>query len=290
VLHVPPKIRSRQINEHDLESVADLLTRGFKIRRREYWRGALAKLTTHPTPPGLPRYGYLLECSGAPVGVVLLIFSSIPKGATVSIRCNVSSWYVEPDFRNQAALLISHALRHKHVTYLNASPAMNTRPIIEAQGFARYSQGQFVAIPALSPKCQAPTVTVTRADRTPEAPFEAAERDLLLHHENYGCLSLWCTTPERAYPFVFMPRRVKGIIPCVQLVYCRDIVELARFARPIGRFLARSGRPFVIVDANGSIPGLVGKYFDGKLPKYFKGPDRPRFGDLAYTESVMFGL
>ena len=36
--------------------------------------------------------------------------------------------------------------------------------------------------------------------------------------------------------------------------------------------------------------GLVGAYLDGKSPKYFKGPQRPSFGDLAYTEAVMFGL
>ena len=61
-------------------------------------------------------------------------------------------------------------------------------------------------------------------------------------------------------------------------------------AGPIGRYLAVRGRPLVIIDSNGPIPGLIGKYVDGKAPKYFKGPDRPHFGDLAYTEAVLFGL
>jgi hypothetical protein len=34
----------------------------------------------------------------------------------------------------------------------------------------------------------------------------------------------------------------------------------------------------------------MGKYFDGVAPKYFKGPTRPRLGDLAYTEAAMFGM
>jgi hypothetical protein len=25
-------------------------------------------------------------------------------------------------------------------------------------------------------------------------------------------------------------------------------------------------------------------------PKYFKGPEKPRLGDLAYTEAAMFGM
>jgi hypothetical protein len=59
---------------------------------------------------------------------------------------------------------------------------------------------------------------------------------------------------------------------------------------PIGRFLPVRGHPLVLIDANGPIPGLVGKYAGAKMPKYFKGPDRPRLGDLAYTETAMFGF
>jgi hypothetical protein len=96
-------------------------------------------------------------------------------------------------------------------------------------------------------------------------------------------------TPTEAHPFVFMPRRIKRVAPCTQLIYCRDIRDFVRFARPLGRYLTARGRPFVIVDANGPIPGLVGKYFRHDEPKYFKGPDQPQSGDLAYTEAVMFG-
>jgi hypothetical protein len=47
-------------------------------------------------------------------------------------------------------MLVSRALRHKDVTYVNVSPAPHTRPIIEAQGFARYCDGIFVAVPMLT--------------------------------------------------------------------------------------------------------------------------------------------
>jgi hypothetical protein len=283
-----PKVRSRQINASDVDGVVDLLTRGFRVRSRDYWRQALEKLASHPTPAELPKFGYLLESDGVPVGVILLIFSSIPATDAVVTRCNVSSWYVEPAFRSQAPLLISQALKHKNVTYVNISPAMHTRPIVEAQGFSRYSNGQFVAVPALSRF--GGEGKVIGIDTTPDAHFEPSELDLLLVHKDYGCLGLWCVTPERAYPFVLMPRRVKGFIPCAQLIYCRDIRDFVRFAQPIGRYLAMRGRPFVIVDSNGPITGLIGTYLDGKSPKYFKGPQQPSFGDLAYTEAVMFGL
>jgi hypothetical protein len=46
----------------------------------------------------------------------------------------------------------------------------------------------------------------------------------------------------------------------------------------------------VIIDANAPIPGLVGGYSRGNMPKYFKGPQRPRLGDLAYTEHAVMGV
>lgn len=285
-----PKVRSRQITDGDIDGVVDLLTRGFQLRSRDYWQHALEKLSSHRTPPGLPKYGYLLQSGGDLVGVILLIFSAIPGVGALRMRCNVSSWYVAPAFRSHASLLISHAIKHKNVTYVNISPAVHTRPIVEAQGFSRYSSGQFVAAPALSMKGRAGAATIVGADQHPDAHFYPSELDLLLAHQELGCLSLWGVTSQEAYPFVFMPRRAKGVIPCVQLIHCRHISDFVRLAGPIGRYLITRGRPLVIIDSNGPIAGLVGKYVDGKAPKYFKGPDRPQFGDLAYTEAVMFGL
>ena len=282
------KVRARQIGDSDVDGVVALLANGFQLRDRKYWQCALAALKDHPTPSGFPKYGYMLECDGAPVGVILLIFSSIPSNGSTMIRCNVSSWYVEPAFRSQASMLIAHAIKHKNVTYVNVSPAMHTRPIIEAQGFSRYSSGQFVTAPLLGQAHRGADVVEVGAE--PDATDDSAERELLLQHKRRGCLGLWCVDGGRAYPFVFMPRRVKGIIPCVQLIYCRDIADFVRLARPLGRELMYRGKPLVIIDSNGPIPGLFGRYVDGKSPKYFKGPNCPTLGDLAFTESVMFGL
>src|SRR6202035_4280305 len=94
-------------------------------------------------------FGYLLENDKIPVGVVLLLFVSFESDEGTKMRCNLSSWYVEPAFRAHGSLLISVALRHKDVTYLNISPAKHTWSIVEAQGLRRYSAGQFLAFAAL---------------------------------------------------------------------------------------------------------------------------------------------
>jgi hypothetical protein len=103
-------------------------------------------------------------------------------------------------------------------------------------------------------------------------------------------VSLWCATAERAYPFVFRPRLAKNFIPYTQLIYCRQIDDFVHFAGPLGRFLALRGKPFVILDAAAAIPCLVGMFRRGSMPKYFKGPHKPRLGDLAYTEYAVMGV
>jgi hypothetical protein len=283
-----PKIRCRQIADGDLDGLADLLKRGFGSRRTHaFWRHALACLRARAVPAEMPRYGYLLENDGVAVGAILLIFATTPGSG--DIRANVSSWYVEPAFRSYAPLLVSQALKLKQITYLNISAVRHTWPILEAQGYHRYGNGVLVALPALR-RAGDRAMRVLAANVEPDAPHEPFERDLLVEHEGYGCIGFWCVTPERAYPFVFRPRVVKSIIPCAQLIYCADVADVVRFAGLIGRYLAWRGRPFVVIDANGPIEGLTGRYFADTMPKFYRGPVRPRLGDLAYTETALFGM
>ncbi len=204
-------------------------------------------------------------------------------------RGNLSSWYVDPDFRAFAPLLVSRALRHKELTFINTSPARHTWPILEAQGFARLCNGVFFAIPLLSGWFGGAKAKVIDGRQKPHVGFDPRDRDVVLEHAAHGCITFWCTTAERAYPFVFRRRFVRGIVPYAQLIYCDDVADFVRFAGPLGRVLALRGAPFVMIDADAPIPELVGWYSD-VMPKYFKGPQRPRLGDLAYTEYGVLGV
>ena len=270
--------------------MASLLTRGFPDRPRDFWLKILLCLTNRPSFDGLPKYGFLLE-SESVVGVILQIFSNRPSNGQNVVRCNVSSWYVEPSFRSYASLLVAKALSLPNVTYLNISPAPNTLPMMKAQGYLQYSKGIFVAAPALQLPSSGKDVKVTEATSSYRpAHAETSDHDLLLDHATYGCISLWCETSDGAYPFVFRPDLVKRIIPSARLVYCRDVGDFVRLAGPVGRFLVLRGRPLVLIDSNGPIHGLIGRYLDGKMPKYFRGATQPCLGDLAYTEIAMFGI
>src|ERR1700730_11005571 len=66
-----PKIRCREIRESDIDAVADLLTRGFVGRARDYWMQGLRRQAAREVPSGYSRFGYMLDHDGTPVGVLV---------------------------------------------------------------------------------------------------------------------------------------------------------------------------------------------------------------------------
>jgi hypothetical protein len=287
------KPRFREILESDLDAIGDLLTRGFVHRSRDYWMRGLHRQGMRPLPEGAPRYGYLLEHQGAPVGCLLLIYSSKVIEREAATCCNVSSWYVDPAFRNYAALFASMTQKRRDITYLNVTPAAATWPILEAQGFVPYCRGLHFSVPILSRSRPGMTVETVTPDTAFIAGLPDADLAMLKRHAEYGCLSLVCRTAEAALPFIFFSlRKRRGIVPlpAMQLGYCRSIADYVKCADAIGRYLLARGKPIVIVDANGAVAGLPGVYSEARGRKYFKGPHRPRLGDLADTELAIYGM
>ena len=164
--------------------------------------------------------------------------------------------------------------RDKDATYINVSAAPHTWPIIEAQGFSRYCDGVFVAVPMLKDLFGGGGRARRRRAREPDGRVSiASEQDILLQ----SCRA-WLHQPvvrrRRSAPTRSFsgPRLVKRAIPCAQLIYCRDIADFVRFAGPIGRYLARRGRPFVIIDSNGAHTGSDRHVPPRQHGEIFQGP------------------
>jgi len=287
-----PQVRCREISEADLDRIAELLARGFYGRSRNYWIQGLRRQAVREVPQGYPRFGYMLDHDGAPVGVLLLIYSLRPCDGELAVHCNLSSWYVDPAFRNYAPMLTSIAQKRREVTYFNISPATWTWPIIEAQGFRPYCKGLFFSFPMLSRRTPDVTTEVVLFDATAVEGLPAADVELLTRHAAYGCLSLVCRRGCEVIPFILMPMRIRrGWIapPAMQLIYCRDVADYVACAGSIGRFLLSRMKFSVLLDANGPIEGLSGFYTERHGRKYAKGPHRPKLADLTDTELVLYG-
>lgn len=280
-------LRCRPVTEADLAAVATLLAEGFPDRTGAYWTRALEVLRTRDAPSGYPRFGLVLEADERCVGVLLQIYARLTENGAPAVRCNLSSWYVQPAYRSYAPLLVSRAIRHKEVVYLNVSPAEHTWPILQAQGYRRYSEGQMAALPLASLRGLGARV---RRYRPGEAGFAPGTAALLDAHAALGLLVLVCRRVGEEAAFAFLPREVKGVGRRVaQLAWCEDTDDFLRFAGPLGRWLLWRGLPLVLLDACAPSPGLIGRFFKDRAPKYFRGACAPRLNDLAYTEAVLFG-
>lgn len=283
----------REIVDGDIAAIAELLTRGFAVRSPDYWMQGLERQRVRDAPEGYPRYGYLLEHDGKPVGVLLQLYTATTFRDETIIRCNVASWYVDAPFRGHAPRLAWAGLRRREVTYLNVTPAVSTWEVVEALGFKCYCKGLLFSLPLLSRGSPANSVEIVSGDERAITGLPEAEQDLLLSHARYGCLSLVVRAENGdAHPFILTPYRLRHgtlPLPAMQMIYCRDVADYARFASAIGRVTLKRGKPVIVVDANGPMDGITGWYTEVRGRKYFRGPTVPQLGDLAETELVLYG-
>lgn len=269
-------LRNRAIEPGDLPALAELLSEGFPARTSDTWLSILTLLDEQSRDSHKLPIGFVLASGDGPVGVLLTIRS--PDG----LRCSLSSWYVKEDYRRFATMLVSMAVKDRSITYLNISSERHTRPIIEAQGFRRYADGLVLAVPMLG-------LGRARVSNAAPATADAAEKAMAEAHARLRCVVLWVSHDGRAHPYVFARRRIANRLPAAQVIYCPPDVDWRKVAGPIGRALLRRGLFCLLLDAAGPIAGLPGRFMAGRMPKFARGPDVPRLGDLAWTEAAVFG-
>jgi hypothetical protein len=285
-----PNVRCREIVASDYDELLAVLLKGFPEWSREHCVRAIERLAGHTSPPGFPKYGYVLVADGTIVGVVLTIISSMTVNGQDRVRINVANWYVDPAYRGFATMLTSPLRAYKKATHLNVSPAPHTWVMLEALGYRRFCTGGFFALAALSGRSVTAAVRRVTTEVAPAADLSPSEAELLRAHAALGCICVLCEWENQRYPFVFLPTNIrwKGVpVPYAQLIYCRDFEAYVQLAGPLGRYLLRHGLPLVLSDANGPVPGLIGRYVNWGV-KFARGPFPPHLGDLSYTERVMF--
>ena len=243
-----PDVRCRLIEETISRPSIDCLRRGFPYRRRAYWVRAMARMAERPAIEGFPRYGYLLEAAGGVVGVILVIYSRHADAAGAGVRCNLSSWCVDKDFRGYA--LVLHAdggqARGRDLRqYFARRPyaARRSRRSVSSDfATARSSSRRFCR--------RAPRYSRRRAlqPMRPNRRFcRKASARSLAEHAALGCRALVCVEDGVAYPFVFQRRAAfHRLVPCQQLIYCRSMDEFVRFAGSIGRYLLLRAWPIFL--------------------------------------------
>jgi hypothetical protein len=274
-------ISVREIATSDLQVLSRFLGDGLGYRPERFLR-IFSAIEQIPSVPGFSQYGFVLEVQGRIVGSLLTIHSKVIHSAPEHVRCHLTGWYVEPEYAFYGTLLERRATRGSNVSYINTSARPSTYKIIQAQGFKKYSRGQFILPTLLHVFNARRNINILVNQESSLNKDDISELKLMNLHTQLGSICLWGLRNGRFHPFIFQKKKLKGFLPCAQLIFCRDVGDVSAFIGPLSRHMISRGIFAISIDANGSIPDLRGVYFEGLEPRFYKGVT-PSLGDLAFT-------
>jgi len=271
------------IDPDDLPAVVQLLCEGFPSRDAGYWQHALALLADRPKIGDLPQFGLALAVEDRIEGVMLMISADIAG----TRYCNLSSWYVRPDFRRFSPFLFQKSLKVKDVTYTDCSPAPHVLPIVEKFGFAAYTGGTLLVDVRAALRGGAPVHVLDSGNLSRVDP---ARQATIRAHLSWGCQGLLLEGQDD-YPVALLYRtaRLKRLVPAARFILGNPEVLVAN-AGPIMRRLMARGIVVALIDAPAGGAFDVGRLMPDYGRRYCKGAHPPPVGDLRETELALFGL
>ena len=283
-----PAFTIRELEERDLSEAVQVLAEGFPRLSRTYWESCLRIIKDRNRIPGTPQFGYGIEDGGLQ-GVVLALGSLHGPDNRHTI-VNLSSWTVRRTHRGRgvAKELLRHASSFEGFTYSDLSAAAHTIKAVTQLGFKESTAGQVLAVGLRKePRRPLRIISVDDAERAGLAPEKA---EMLRHHASYRCIVFCPELEDQLAPLIFLPRKVQGIFPLAQLIYCEKMEDFLDNSRSIYLRLLSKGFPALLIDGSGPIPGLKGRYFPGKAARYYKGPFPQYAVDHTYSEMTIIGF
>jgi hypothetical protein len=239
-------------------------------------------------PPDLQSLGYGLFEEGL-CGLVLTISSERSTALGRQILTNISSWCVNPDQRGPMAKEIYRlASSTSDTTFSNLSAAPHTIKTITSFGFTEWRAGQVIGIGTGGGRSNRPDILSLK--QAVSAGLSDGIAKILFDHQQLNCVVFCLALPNRLAPFIFLRRRVRSFLPVGQLIYCEKLEDFCAHSAAINRHLLGYGCTAILIDASGPIPGIAGRYINGKAPKYYKGLLPEAAVDHCYSEMVYIGF
>ncbi len=239
------------IHYTDRHVLLDILNRGFR-RPESYWSDGLARiqLLGGNAVAGVP-LGYIMVVKGRNVGVVLTPASvRLTSAGTRGNVINLSSWYVDPEYRWRAPLMLKSVLQAHDALFTDLTPTPEVYRINVALGFQPISQGLIVTPLPLASVGVTKRVRVRDLDAGTAADLPDGIGPFLVDHKKLDCIPAAIETPDGLFGLMF--RRVSTkMFPCVELVYCQSTAVLAAQLTSVARYLRTKGLFTLIADDTG---------------------------------------
>ena len=276
------------INNSNLADAITLLGKGFPKQQPEFWRTAIDRLNAAGgnATADVP-IGYLMLSAGKPVGVVLTPARVQTKeDGTTERVVNLSSWYVDPEERWRAPMMLQQLLRLENTSFTDLTPNKSVQEILKAFGFEQINSGVSVNLLPYMRLMGRRQAQVIPLSQVPRSAIGEETHDILSRYQQFGCVVGALIEDGRHIPLAFK-RVLRSKIPLAMLVYSRDNSAVYRNLGAIGRYLAKERIHILMLDIppGGQIPGIAR---NKRGNKFARGIQATNQTDFLGTELSLF--
>lgn len=272
------------IDDSNVGRAIDLLTHGFAGSKRSFWEGAVARIHSYGENAALDLpIGQLLWDQDRPVGVALTIASRRPQAdGSVRTHVNFAGWYIEPEARWRAPVMLRALTRVPCDVLTDLTPAPAVCAMLPAFGFRQITAGVSLNLVGLGAGAAG---AVERADGARGGPVY----DMLAAHAPFGAIPAVLRGADGVEtPLLFKVTRWRNI-PTARVLYCGANTHMLAHLGAVAGFLRRQGAVLFKLDApfGARAPGW---FRPGREIKFVRGEISPDTIDFAGSELALLDL
>jgi len=190
--------------DDDTERIVEFLC---ETMLRDHSEAAVRRLIEYRWSGQIPNRGFMLLDSGRVVGYLGTVYSERMTLVGRTLICNLTAWYVEPEYRAQSLGLLAATLGQKEYTFTALTPNATSVSILRRLGFVELSHQFRVYLPVmnLGSLFAGGAQVLTRSEEiTPY--LNASDRTILEDHLALGCSHVLLVS-DREYGYVVARRR-----------------------------------------------------------------------------------
>ena len=170
---------------------------------------------------------------------------------------NLSSWYIEPEHRWRAPIMMRGILQDRQAIFTDLTPDPRVRRMLPAFGFSPINSGIAINVTPIDSMFGSAHNRLVDLESVVEPAIAQETRELLLSQHEFGCFSAAFTLNETVHPLQFKPRRWRGF-PAAQLIYCESNSAVLANIGAVCRYLVRRGEALLLMDV--PLGGEVGGF------------------------------
>ncbi|GAA3753455.1 GNAT family N-acetyltransferase [Salinactinospora qingdaonensis] len=132
-------------------------------------------------------YGYVMEAEGEVVGFLGTLFTEREINGTRHKFCEIHSWYVRDDYRNESIKLFLPVMSLRKVTLLNYTPTQTVYDISKKFGWNDLETQLLMFLPIPTPRSLGAGVRVETRKHAIVQYLDETDKQIFLDHDDVPC-------------------------------------------------------------------------------------------------------